>query len=94
MKRIAQIFDNKAYWIFEAPDFPEFAPNIVMMDITGMPEVQEGWEYDPETHTFHGEPSPTPEPTTSELAATQLTIMDALADIYIMLSGLAPTGGE
>lgn len=43
--RFAQIQDNKAHWVFEANVKPEFAPNIVLVDITDKPAVQEGWKY-------------------------------------------------
>ena len=52
MKRFAQIVSNKAHWIFEADKKPEFASNIVLVDITENPDVQEGWDYDAETQTF------------------------------------------
>ncbi|MEK3935915.1 hypothetical protein MKY41_11360 [Sporosarcina sp. FSL W7-1349] len=65
MKKFAQILYNKAHWIFEAEEKPEFAPNIVLVDITGNAEVQEGWDYDPETGVFTEpvfEPEPMPGP--------------------------------
>lgn len=60
--RIAQILYNKAHWIFEAEEIPEWPPDpqgnpIVLVDITGKPEVQEGWDYDKETGEFT-EPEP------------------------------------
>jgi len=57
MKRFAQIERNKAHWVFEAEEKPEFAPNIVLVDITDRPEIQEGWSYDAATGTFT-EPQP------------------------------------
>ena len=57
MKRFAQIEYGKAHWVFEAEEKPEFAPNIVLIDITDRPEVQEGWSYDAATGTFT-EPQP------------------------------------
>lgn len=54
--RIAQILHNKAHWIFEAETMPEFAPNIVLVDITNVtPAPQEGWDY--QNGTF-SEPQP------------------------------------
>lgn len=50
--RIAQILNNKAHWIFEAVEKPEFAQNIILMDITGQDDVCEGWDYDEETGAF------------------------------------------
>lgn len=49
MRRFAQIYCNKAHWIFESLAEPEFAPNVVLVDITDKPEVQEGWDYNSET---------------------------------------------
>lgn len=52
MKRFAQIEYGKAHWVFEAEEKPEFAPNIVLVDITNRPEIQEGWAYDELTGNF------------------------------------------
>jgi len=57
MKRFAQIEYGKAHWVFEAEEKPEFAPNIVLIDITDRPEIQEGWSYDEATGEFT-EPQP------------------------------------
>jgi hypothetical protein len=57
MKRFAQIEYGKAHWVFEAEEKPEFAPNIVLIDITNRPEIQEGWSYDEVTGEFT-EPQP------------------------------------
>lgn|GEM_PF-2262667 len=55
--KIVQILNNKAHWIFEAESIPNYPPDpegkeIILVDITNQPDVQEGWEYDPETQTF------------------------------------------
>jgi len=50
--RFAQILYGKAHWIFEADKKPRFAPNIVLVDITDQPDIQEGWIYDESTQTF------------------------------------------
>ncbi|MGN7408610.1 hypothetical protein [Sporosarcina sp. SAFN-010] len=57
----AQILRKKAHWIFEADRQPQFAPDIVLVDITDKPEVQEGWDYD-HTTGFFTEPVPTEAP--------------------------------
>lgn len=46
MKKFAQILNKKAHWIFESEEKPEFAPNIVLVEITGQDHVCEGWDYD------------------------------------------------
>jgi hypothetical protein len=49
MTTIAQILNNKAHWIFSTDETLEqvksrFAPDMVFIDITDRPEVQEGWD--------------------------------------------------
>lgn len=68
MKKFAQILEGKAHWVFEAEEMPEFAPNIVLKDITDLvPQPQEGWTYDEASDTFAPppEPKPLPEPSPS-----------------------------
>jgi len=50
--KFAQVLYNKAYWIFEAEEKPDFAPDIVLVDITGRDDIQEGWDYNEETGEF------------------------------------------
>lgn len=52
MKRFAQVLHGKSHWIFEADEMPEFAPDIVLVDITGRDDIQEGWDYNSETGEF------------------------------------------
>ena len=53
MKKFAQLLYGKAHWVFEADVMPEFAPDIVLKDITDLvPQPEEGWNYDPTTDTF------------------------------------------
>lgn len=85
MKRFVQLYENKAWWIFEAEEAPEFASNIVLMDITDKPEVQEGWFYDSATNMFYGE-NPKPEINAQEVVDNQILIMSAIADLYIQLA--------
>ncbi|CDX04144.1 hypothetical protein DesLBE_1948 [Desulfitobacterium sp. LBE] len=85
MKRFAQIHENKAWWIFEAEEAPEFASNIVLMDITDISEVQEGWFYDPVTNMFYGE-DPKPSIDVQEVLENQIVIMSAIADLCIQLA--------
>lgn len=77
--RLVQILHNKAHWIFEAEKKPQFAPNIVLVDITDKPEIKEGWDYDGETGLF-SEPIPSPpepqEPTEIELLADYVVDVD------------------
>jgi len=75
--KFAQILYDKAHWIFEADEKPEFAPDIVIIDITDKPQVQEGWDYNEETGEFTASvlPEPTPieaPPTVEEMQAQTL----------------------
>lgn len=75
--KFAQILYDKAHWIFEADEKPDFAPNIVLVDITGRHDIQEGWDYNSETGEFTAPivPDPTPiepPPTVEEMQAQTL----------------------
>ncbi|MFJ7408062.1 MULTISPECIES: hypothetical protein [unclassified Lysinibacillus] len=75
--KFAQILYDKAHWIFEADEKPEFAPNIILVDITEKNEVQEGWDYNSKTGEFTApnipEPIPVePQPTLEEMQAQTL----------------------
>lgn len=83
MTKYAQILHGKAHWIFESNTTPQFAPNIIIVQITSaMGNVQEGWDYDAETQTFTPPIIPVPvqvepEPTIEEkiLAENQYQTM-------------------
>ncbi|MFY0520934.1 hypothetical protein ACOMCU_24385 [Lysinibacillus sp. UGB7] len=75
--RFAQILYNKAHWIFDAEEKPDYGSDILIVDITDKPEVQEGWSYDPKTEKFTApiipEPTPIePQPTLEEMQAQTL----------------------
>ena len=75
--KFAQVLYNKAHWIFEADEKPEFAPNIVLVDITGRNEIKEGWNYNSKTGGFTAPviqyPIPVePQPTLEEMQAQTL----------------------
>lgn len=75
--KFAQILYDKAHWIFEADEKPEFAPNIILVDITERDDIQEGWDYNSETGEFTAPviPDPTPvepTPTVEEMQAQTL----------------------
>ncbi|WP_039044185.1 hypothetical protein [Sporosarcina sp. ZBG7A] len=77
--RYAQILHNKVHWIFESEEKPQFAPNIVLVDITDKPDVQEGWDYDEVTGVFTQpipiEPEPL-EPTELEVISNYVLDVD------------------
>jgi hypothetical protein len=59
--RYAQILYNKAHWILETDEtlaqlYQRFAPDIVFVEITGMP-VEEGWDYDGTTFIAPAQPT-------------------------------------
>lgn len=65
------ILNNKAHWIFKAETIQIFPPGpdgevYLTIDLTDHPDVQEGWDYDPETGEFaepeYIPPAPGPEP--------------------------------
>lgn len=81
--KFAQILYDRAHWIFEADEKPEFAPNIVLVDITSKSDVQEGWDYNRETGEFTApvipEPTPIePQPSLEEMQAQTLLNTEVL----------------
>ena len=66
MYKFAQILNDKAHWIFECEEKPDFAPNIILVDITGNNEIQEGWDYNAETGEFAPPVIPEPIPVESQ----------------------------
>lgn len=83
MKTIVQILYDKAHYIFEAEEIPDWPPypdgeEPLLVDITNTPEVREGWDYNHETGEFTEpeyippEPGPEPEP----IPPTQLDIIE------------------
>jgi|GEM_PF-2298111 len=73
-----QVLNNKAHWIFQADTMPEFAPNIVIIDITNVsPQPQEGWDYNSTTNTFTA-----PVISTPTLASVQATQKQLITDAY------------
>jgi len=74
---VAQILQDKAHWIFEADEMPVWPPYAdgsepVLVDITAMPDVAEGWLYDAEA----GEFAP-PEPV--EIPVAEISLDEAKA---------------
>ncbi len=56
--------EGKAHWIFSAKECPEFAPDVVIVDISRVtPAPKEGWSYDGVVFT------PPPGPGAEELRA-------------------------
>lgn len=89
--RFAQILNNRAHWIFEADEKPDFPPDtsgnpIVLVDITDNPEVQEGWVYEYGEFTEPPlpesiEPIPIIEPVTNEEVVQAVMYLTAIQDI-------------
>ncbi|WKY44476.1 hypothetical protein Q5O14_18010 [Eubacteriaceae bacterium ES2] len=89
--KIAQLVDNVVHYIFEADEIPVFAPNIIMVDITNISDVEVGMLYDFETNTFsvYTKTEDVVQPTNAELQAllaetqtNQIIIMEVLATMY------------
>lgn len=87
MKKFAQILHNKAHWIFEAEEKPEYAPDIVLVDITDKLDIQEGWDYDSETGVFTEPVRPEPievEPSIEEKILYENQYQTTLLEMGIM----------
>jgi len=81
--KFALILYNKAHWIFEANEKPDFAPNIKLVDITGKNHIQEGWDYNSKTGDFspptaYNPPPIDPTPTVEEMQAQTLINTEVL----------------
>ena len=58
--KFAQILNNSVHWVFSADVRPEFAPDIIIIDITDIsPQPAEGWLYDGVTFTAPEPTAPT-----------------------------------
>lgn len=83
--KFAQILYGKAHWIFEAKEKPEYAPNIVVVDITGQDHIQEGWDFNEITGEFTPpEPQPIPEPKASLEEITEETLLETKYQTFIL----------
>lgn len=61
MRTFAQIFNGKLHWKFKQDEAPEFAADILIVEITGVaPEPEEGWEWDSDEEHFIAPPPPDP----------------------------------
>lgn len=84
--KIAQIADSRVHYIFEADVMPNFAPNIILKDITGRDDIKEGWDYNEKNNTYSEhvdipvEPI-TPQPTNQEVMDMQTTVLDLVVTI-------------
>lgn len=87
--RFAQILNGKAHWIFEANEKPKFAPNIIIIDISGRDDIKEGWDYDDITGEFT--PPLIPEPITPVPTIEEKILAEN--QYQTMLLELNPTGG-
>jgi hypothetical protein len=92
-KRYAQILYGKAHWIFEAEKMPEYPPDsdgnpVVVVDLAGRDEVQEGWDYNANTDKFTPPVVPEieitlPLPPAPDNAEVMQAINDLKADLII-----------
>jgi len=92
------ILNDKAHWVFEQDTVPDFAPDsegnlIVVVDITAMPNVREGWDFNAVTGAFTEPEPPKPEPIQVimvEPTNLQLSrqLFDLQADLVVMCDAL------
>jgi hypothetical protein len=87
MKKFAQVLNNRLHWKFEQSLQPEFAPEILIVEITGLvPEPQEGWGWDGKQ--FLAPPTPSVEETFALLKDVAIQSIDAFhADTVQRLVG-------
>lgn len=75
MKKFGQVLNNKLHWKFEQEQRPEFAPEILIVEITGLvPEPQEGWEWNGKQ--FLAPPTPSVEETFAVLKDAAIRSID------------------
>ena len=92
--RYAMILHNKAHWIFEQDEIPNFGPDpdgnpIVVVDITNMGDVQEGDDYNAKTGTFSPPQPFVPDPIVYPIEPIQpsnLQLSQQLSDLQADLS--------
>jgi hypothetical protein len=91
MNKYAQVLYGMAHWIFTSEESLDqlnqrFAPNMVFVDITNQPQVQEGWSHDGTGFSAPGVPVPTTEeinaPLLAELSALDSSIPRGLEDYW------------
>ena len=83
--RVAQIFEDKAHWIFTTDETLEevqsrFSSECVFVDITDI-DAEEGWDYDADTGTF-SEPTLTTEEQIEAVNDQYLPQFEALQQSY------------
>lgn len=75
MNTYCQIYNNKAWWIFDADSMPEFHSDIILKDISNLnPQPVEGWDYNATTDTFSAPVISTPSLQDSKTSQKQLII--------------------
>lgn len=85
MRKFVQIYNNQAHWIFESEEKPEFAPNIILMDITDLEDQpEEGWHYNEETEEF-SIPEPVLEEPTEQPTPEAMQMQTLLNTEYLVV---------
>jgi len=72
--RYAQVLNGQAHWVFESEEKPEFAQDIVLVEVG--PEVQEGWLWDGEGFS---PPQGSSEPAEQTLEEVKIAKLEELA---------------
>lgn len=68
--RYAQVLNGRAHWVFESEEKPDFAPDILLVEVG--PEVQEGWLWNGESFIPPQGPSEPAEQTLEEAKTAKL----------------------
>lgn len=83
--KFAQIINGRVHWIFEDEEKPEFAPNIVLVDITGKNDIEEGWLYNANTQTFiQPKPQQAPDPITNIDQVAEETLLETKYQTFLL----------
>lgn len=92
--KFAQILFDKAHWVFEADEKPEFAPNIVLVDITNRNDIQEGWDYNDRTGEFTAPTIPEPTPVEPQPSLEEMQAQTLLNTEYLVSRSELGLGGN
>ena len=83
--KFAKILYDKAHWIFEVDEKPDFTPDIVLVDITGNSEIKKGWLYNADKQTFtQPEPQQAHDPVPSIDQVAEETLLETKCQTFLL----------